>query len=169
MARILKDFKCVEHGYFEGYYPQCPKGCVDDIMRVYLKAPAYKSDRTKKADRTLNNLATDFQMTDIKSAREGEAQNGYYTRNNAKTSKDIPAIQQPRPGDDAIWGNSRPGDAAIWGDGFKNLNMQSIMKGNMFKPVKDEAVSVAPNTVGNLTGPKVASYLKDHENLSIKE
>ena len=158
MARILKDFKCVEHGYFEGYYPQCPKGCVDDIMRVYLKAPAYKSDRTKKADRTLNNLASDFQMTDIKSAREGEAQNGYYTRNNAKTSKDIPAIQQPRLG-----------DAAIWGNGFQNLNMQSIMKGNMFKPVKDEAVSVAPNTVGNLTGPKVASYLKDHENLSIKE
>ena len=158
MARILKDFKCVEHGYFEGYYPQCPQGCVDDIMRVYLKAPAYKSDRTKKADRTLNNLASDFQMTDIKSAREGEAQNGYYTRNNAKTSKDIPAIQQPRPG-----------DAAIWGNGFQNLNMQSIMKGNMFKPIKDEAVSVAPNTVGNLTGPKVASYLKDHENLSIKE
>ena len=159
MARILKDFKCMQHGFFEGYYPQCPQGCVDDIMRVYLKAPAFKSDRTKRADRALTNLASDFKMTDIKSTREGEAQDGYYTRNNAKRPKE----------DTAALLQQRPGDAAIWGNGFQNLNMQSIMKGNMFKPVKDEAVSVVPQSVGNLTGPKVASYLKDHENLSIKE
>lgn len=154
MARILKDFKCVEHGYFEGYYPQCPQGCVDDIMRVYLKAPAFKSDRTKRTDKTVQNLATDFKMTDIKSTREGESQQGYFTRNNPKAP---PAVAQ----------SGRPGDAAIWGGGFKGLNMQSVIQGHAIRPVKDESVSVAPKDVANLTGPRAASYIADHENLAI--
>lgn len=153
MAKILKDFKCQEHGYFEGYYPVCPVGqCVDNIFRVYLKAPAFKSDRTKNTDKTLTKLASDFKMTDIKSTREGDSQAGYYTRNNQ------PTPQEPRPGDNAIWGG-----------GMKGLTMNSIISGQAVRPVRDEQVGVRPSDVGNLTGPKTASYIPDHENLSINK
>jgi hypothetical protein len=143
--RILKDHKCPEHGFFEGYEPVCPQGCTEGVKVVFLKAPAYKSDRTKNSDKTLTKLAKDFQMTDIKSTREGDNQAGYYTRNN----------KEPRPGDSAIWG------------GGAGMNMQSIL-GGAIRPVRDEAVGVRPNQVGNLTGPRAASYVQDHENLKIK-
>jgi hypothetical protein len=153
MARILKDFKCAEHGFFEGFYPVCPVGqCVDNIWRVYLKPPAIKSDRTKRADQALNNLASDFKMTDIKSTREGDSQAGYYTRDNEPVPKE-----------------ARPGDNAIWGGGMNGLTMGSIMSGQAVRPVRDESVGVRPSDVGNLTGPKTASYIPDHENLSIKK
>jgi len=50
MSRILKDYKCQEHGYFEGYSPTCPQGCTDYVLQVFLQAPGFKSDKTKNAD-----------------------------------------------------------------------------------------------------------------------
>ena len=150
MAKILRDYRCEEHGYFEGYYPVCPKGqCVSGISKVYLKPVGIKSDRTKGADKTLNTLAQDFKMTDIKSTREGESQNGYLTRNNENVPRE-----------------TRAGDAAIWG-GSGAMNIPALLSGKFAKPVRDEAVSINPKDVGNLTGPKTASYIADHEGLSI--
>lgn len=149
MAKILRDYKCEEHGYFESYHPECPvEGCDAEVYMVLLKAPGIISDRTKGADSTLKGLASDFNMTNIKSTREGEAQSGYYTRNNA------PEPREPRPGDAAIWGGS------------SKYNMQSIMAGAI-KPIRDEAVSLNPKAAGNFTGPKAASYMADHQNLKI--
>jgi hypothetical protein len=42
-----------------------------------------KTGRTKRNDNNLKQLAADFGMTDIKSVKEGESQQGYLTRNNA--------------------------------------------------------------------------------------
>lgn len=145
---VLKDYKCPEHGYFESFEAKCPHGC-EEVMVVFLQAFSMKSDRTKQADETLKGLASDFQMTDIKSTREGEHQSGYHTRNNAK--------EEPR--------EPRPGDSVIWGGGG-GMSMQSIL-GGRFKPVADETVGVAPKSLGNLTGPRTASYIQDHENLKI--
>jgi hypothetical protein len=155
--RILKDHKCPEHGYFESYVPECPHGCTEGIKVVFLKAPGLKSDKTKKNDQTLKNLASDFQMSNIKSTREGENQAGYYTRN----------LQAPKEVQQAMK-EARPGDAAIWGGGMKGLNMQSILTGGAARPVRDESVGFNPKDVGNLTGPKAASYIPDHEGLKIK-
>jgi hypothetical protein len=80
---VLHDYKCSEHGFFEGFEPTCPHGCTENVMTVFLQAPSYKSDATKKNDKTLDNLASDFKMSDIKSTREGETQGNYLTRNNA--------------------------------------------------------------------------------------
>ena len=61
----------------------------------------------------------------------------------------------------------RPGDAAIWGGGFKNLNMKNILSGRAVQSVRGEQVGINPREAGNLTGPKAASYIADHENLSV--
>jgi hypothetical protein len=41
---VLHDYKCSEHGFFEGFEPQCPHGCTETVMTVFLQAPSYKSD-----------------------------------------------------------------------------------------------------------------------------
>ena len=150
---VLKDYKCDKHGYFESRAPKCPmKGCESEVMVVFLQAPGLKSDKTKATDKNAKQLAMDFGMTNIKTAREGENQSGYFTRNNANT---------PEPQREG-----RPGDAAIWG-GQGGMNMDSILKGNMFKSVAGEQVGINPKEAGNLTGPRTASYIPDHQNLSI--
>lgn len=160
---VLKDYHCSEHGYFEGWEEKCPiKGCQGAVSVVFLQPVSIKSDRTKKADKTLKGLAQDFGMTDIKSTKEGEHQSGYIKRNNKQSEKqrqlelEAASAREPRPGDSAIWG------------GAGGMSLQSVM-GGQFKPIRDESVSVVPKSVGNLTGPKAASYIADHENLSIKK
>ena len=61
MAKVLHDYKCSEHGYFEGYKPICPmKQCAGEVLVVFLQAPGLVSDKTKKNDKTLKQLAIDF-------------------------------------------------------------------------------------------------------------
>ena len=75
MARILRDYKCQEHGFFEGFEPTCPQGCTDElVLQVFLKSPGFVSDKSKAADKHLNSLASEFGMSDIKSTRAGENQ-----------------------------------------------------------------------------------------------
>ena len=99
------------------------------------------SDRTKGSDKTVRQLAMDFNMTDVKSVREGEAQPPRF----ANKKPDNPFA--PR------WGS--PGDLS----GF-NLN-----------PVAGENVSGigALKQDAKLSGPKVGSYIADHQNLQIKK
>ena len=158
---VLKDYCCPKHGEFEAWEAQCPmKNCDADIYVIFKKAPGLKSDATKNTDKTVNQLAIDFNMTDIKSTREGDNQAGFFTRNN-KTSpaelakQEAEAKRQPRAGDAAIWG------------GAGGMNMSNLLKGNMFKSVAGEKVGINPHEAGNLTGPKTASYIADQDNLSI--
>ena len=148
---ILRDYKCETHGIFEGFSPMCPYGCAEEAKTIFLQPPGMKSDRSKGIDRTANQLAADFGMTNIKSAKEGENQAGYYTRNNK-----APEPREPRPGDSAIWG------------GDQRFNMRNVIAGRAVKPVRDETVGFNPKDAGRLTGPRTASYLADHENLSLK-
>jgi hypothetical protein len=163
---VLKDYKCEKHGYFESRKPQCPmKNCTEEVYVVFLKAPGLMSDTTKKNDRTVKQLAMDFDMTNVKSTREGENQAGFFTRKNKTSKKQLEkeaqiAAERPR--------EPRPGDAAIWG-GDNRFSMNNLLRGNTIRPVADEAVSFNPKDAGNLTGPKAASYINDHQNLSIEK
>ena len=168
---VLHDYKCPKHGYFESMKAKCPmKDCHEEVFVVYLQPPGLMSDKTKKNDKTIKQLAMDFDMTNVKSAKEGENQAGYYTRKN-KTSKK----QLEKEAEAAAEKNRgpKPGDAAIWGGGGR-LTMGNVLKGNMFQPVgpqlgkEAETVSINPKESGSLTGPKAASYIADHENLKIK-
>ena len=87
---VLHVYKCPTHGYFESFEAQCPmKQCSEEVAFVFLQPVGLRSDKTKHNDKTLKQLAMDFDMTDIKSVREGESQSGYLTRNNT-TPKEEP-------------------------------------------------------------------------------
>lgn len=150
---ILRDYHCPTHGYFESFEAQCPmKQCDEEVAIVHLQPVGLKSDKTKHNDKTINQLAIDFNMTDIKSVREGESQTGYLTRNNAPAPKE-----------------QRPGDAAIWGNAGSRWNVDSLVKGNGYRSINGEPVGVNPKDLGNLTAPRTASYIADHENLQISK
>mgnify|MGYP003338615336 CR=1 FL=1 len=145
---VKRDYKCEAHGFFEAWEAQCPHGCLDGIMIVHLQAPNYMSDRTKSTDSTVKGLAQDFNMTNLKSTREGEHQEGYLTRNNAPPQRQAPG-------------------GVIWGGGA-GYNMASVMSGQAVRSVRGESVGFNPKDAGNLKGPRPASYIADHENLKIK-
>jgi hypothetical protein len=153
---IKRDYKCPEHGFFEAWEPQCPQ-CDAEVAIVFLKAPTMRDSvvhgRTRHVDNTAKGLAKEFKMTDIKSAREGEAQSGYLARNNA------PLTPQER--------EARPGDGVIWG-GDNRYNMAGMLAGGMVKPVRDEQVGFSPKDANIKRGPIAASYVADHENLQVK-
>jgi hypothetical protein len=123
------------------------------------------SDKTKKNDKTIKQLAMDFDMTNVKSAREGENQAGFFTRKNKTSKRQLEkeaaavAEQNRQP---------RPGDAAIWG-GDSRYSMSNVLKGGAVRSVAGESVTFNPKDAGNLTGPKTASYIADHEQLKIKQ
>ena len=162
---VLKDYFCTQHGIFESREEKCPcKPCTGEISVVFLKPVGLKSDKTKKSDKTLENLALDFGMTDIKSTREGEHQAGYLKRNNQLSDKQYAEATAAMQGQQK---QARPGDAAIWGNGG-NISMKSVL-GGQFKSVNGESVGINPRAAGNLQGPAPASYIADHENLTVSK
>lgn len=162
---VLHDYYCETHGIFEAWEPKCPmKGCEAKLSKVFLKPVALKSDKTKSTDKTLKGLAKDFDMTDIKTTKEGEHQSGYLKRKNKLSDKqykeatEAMAAQNNQP---------RPGDSVIWGGGA-GINMKSVL-GGQFKSVAGESVGINPKSAGDLRGPAPASYVADHENLQVKK
>ena len=150
---VLHDYFCARHGIFEATEAKCPrKRCKAETIKVFLKSASLKSERTKKTDRTARQLAADFKMTDLKPAREGENQAGYYTRNNA-----TPPPLEPRPGSGVLWGESG------------KMNMKAALAGGLARPTPyGEQVGLKPADMGAIQGPRVASYTPDHENLKLK-
>jgi hypothetical protein len=186
MARILRDYKCQEHGFFEGFEPNCPEGCGDElVLQVFLKSPGFVSAKSKAADKHLASLATEFGMSDIKSTREGENQAGYLKRNNKFSEKEYAEAEKyatpkkrGRPRKDQTpqqptapqQQEARAGDSAIWGGGFQGMNMQSVLSGQFARPVKDESPGLTPQAAGIQSGPRVdpRATMQDPQNLKIK-
>jgi len=72
---VLSDYRCMAHGVFEAWDAKCPHGCSGGFVeKIFLKPVGMKSDATKHNDKTLNNLAKDYGMTDLKTQRDGESQ-----------------------------------------------------------------------------------------------
>ena len=182
---VKHDYKCPTHGYFESTKAQCPmKGCQDEVFIVFLQAPAMLSAKTRFTDKSTKQLAIEFDMSNIKTTREGENQSGYLTRKNKYKEKDyaeaekyatrkkgvnkdkIKPEQNPQPQQQ----EARPGDSAIWGGGFQGLNMQSLLAGRAIKSVQGESVGLTPSQAGIQSGPRVdpKSTLRDPDNLKIK-
>lgn len=153
---VLKRYICSRHGEFDAWNEgqvRCPAAKCRCKPREQVSAPAiHTTGRTAGADKTLNQLAMDFKMTNIKSTKEGENQAGYFTRNNT-----IPPPSEPQPRDSVIWG------------GGGRFDMASILQNGAARPVRDEQVGVKPRDVGVNRGPITASYTADHENLKIQK
>ena len=149
---VLKDYHCTKHGIFEAWEPKCQmKHCEGELSVVFLQPVSVGSSATKKADQSLQNLASDYGMDNVKSTRADEHQTGYIVRNNAP-----PPEPEYRPGNAALWGQQGP------------FNMNTIMKGGAFKSVNGESVGMNPKDAGNLTGPRPSVVINDHENLKIQ-
>jgi len=146
---ILRSYSCPRHGVFDGWEAECPHGC-KDVTQVFTKAFAIKSQRTKNTDATLKGLASDFKMTNIKSTREGDHQEGYFTRNNAPPPK----------------GHEAANGGVLWGGGGR-FNMSSALAGKAVQSGNGEPAGFDPKNLGNLTGPRAASYQADHQGLKI--
>ena len=186
---VTNDYKCPKHGYFEARKPQCPmKDCHEEVMVVFLQAPNLISAKTKFTDKSTKQLAIEFGMSDIKTTREGEHQEGFLTKKNKFTEKEYAEAEKyatrkkgvdkdklsrkPIPQPEAPK-EARPGDAAIWGggsQGFQGLNMQSLLRGGAIKPVRDEQVGLTPQQAGVIKGPTIdpSSTMRDPDNLQIK-
>ena len=65
------------------------KFCKGDLSVIFLQPVAIKSEKTKRNDKNIEQLALEFNMTDIKSTKEGEHQTGYLKRNNKLTDKEF--------------------------------------------------------------------------------
>jgi hypothetical protein len=133
---VLNDYKCPAHGFFESREPKCPHGCTD-VQVVFLQPIGVTSERTKGSDKTLKQLALDFNMSDIKSKKEGEAQPPRFAQQNNPFA--------PR------WGS--PGDLG----GF-NLRSVAGEQVSGIQAVKNES---------RLSGPRIGSYVADHQNLKL--
>jgi hypothetical protein len=162
---VLKDYYCDAHGIFEAWEAKCPmKNCKGELSVVFLKPVGIKSDKTKKTDKTVNQLAIDYDMTDMKSAKEGEYQTGYMKRNNKLSDKEFEQATQAMNAQNK---EARPGESAIWGGGG-NISMKSVM-GGQFKSINGESVGINPKAAGNLAGPRAASYMSDPDNLQVSK
>jgi hypothetical protein len=115
----------------------------------------------------LKQLAIDYDMTDIKSTKEGEHQSGYMKRKNKLTDKQFAEAtdaMQAQNSNNAP--QTRPGSSVIWGGGG-NISMKSVM-GGQFKSVNGESVGINPKAAGDLQGPRASVVTHDHENLQVK-
>jgi hypothetical protein len=76
MMAILKEYICMAHGEFEGFEPACPHGCSGTMVeRQFRTAPGYPQT-IKGIDQTLDNLAKDFNMTDMRHNSNGSIAGG---------------------------------------------------------------------------------------------
>ena len=62
--RVLKEYVCLAHGDFEAYTPVCPQGC-DTVERRFVSPPSI-GGQSRNIDKTLDTLAADFNMTDMR-------------------------------------------------------------------------------------------------------
>lgn len=84
---VLKEWKCKAHGFFESFEKRCPKGCTT-VEQAFLTPVGTRSDRTKSADANLRQIALDFGLSNMASAREGEP-----TRIKTKQQRDAEALE----------------------------------------------------------------------------
>lgn len=70
---VLKEWKCFAHGYFEAnvpddMQPKCPRGC-DNVERAFLSPASVRtSGKTRFVDKTMEDLAKRFGMTNMSNA-----------------------------------------------------------------------------------------------------
>lgn len=74
----LFDWKCESHGVFEASHAICPAlGCASkSVEKIFLKAPGFKSDLSKRIDASTRKTADMHNLNDIRAVRPGESSFG---------------------------------------------------------------------------------------------
>ena len=72
---VNREWKCVFHDHeFESFeeVPSCPFGCgPNNVVLEFRTAPAYKRNSTKITDALQRQLASDYNMTDMRGDKDG--------------------------------------------------------------------------------------------------
>lgn len=126
---VLKEWICFGHGRFESISSKCPHGCTTTEQRFYTP-PAIRSDsRTANIDKTLDGLMKEHKLTDIRSAKEGEA----VKQVSQKKIDEVNNFNQEfaaRYGSNSGWGNLNPQNLT------KSLQSLGVKHDNTFNQVK---------------------------------
>lgn len=71
---VIKEWECKVHGRFDGSHPICEAGGCDSsqVERIFLTPPGIRTLRTRTIDRHLNDVAKDYNLTDM-SNKNGES------------------------------------------------------------------------------------------------
>lgn len=72
---MIKEYRCARHGPFEASHAICnAPGCdSSNVTREIRTAPKVKSETTTRTDAGLKQTAESYGLTNMRSAREGEA------------------------------------------------------------------------------------------------
>lgn len=132
---VLRQYACPKHGIVECFddAPHCKRPrCKEDLVEL-PSAPSIVHQATKGIDKTARQLASDYKMTNIKSAREGEAQKG---------------------------GDSERGSGVIWG-GSGQVNIAAALAGQLARPIRGEGIGINRRQMGPLPGPASSTATPD--------
>lgn len=71
---VLREFKCAQHGDFEGTHPICPAmGCISEhVERVFRTPVSISKGRYKRFDAGLRRTSERMDISNFHTAREGE-------------------------------------------------------------------------------------------------
>lgn len=157
---VIKEWKCLDCGYFESAEPICPLCGTTEVKRVFLTPPSFKSDKTKLTDENIESLSRQFGMTDYS--------NNLSTKHEAQSSH--------------IWGKLPTQNA---GDGKKSIDMSGelsrVINGGINVPQAQATnqlgpVPVAPGQYETIFDPKhpedkgrQAQFLKYNPNTVAQE
>lgn len=70
---VVKEHVCPAHGDFENETGLCPWGCSVPAEREFRTAPAYHNGKTQRTDRLVRDQLDSMGVSNIRSARAGEA------------------------------------------------------------------------------------------------
>lgn len=75
-ARIIKEWRCLGHSYFESTTPICPHGCTT-VERAFLTAPSIRTTNgMTNADRLQDQLARAHGLSDMRTPEIGQTMSG---------------------------------------------------------------------------------------------
>lgn len=94
---ILHDWRCPRHGDFESSHAICPTfGCESEgVVKVFKRAPGVISATTRRFDAGLKQTATSYGLSNIRSARAGEAAYGGKNSNGVLWGDQVNQIVRP--------------------------------------------------------------------------
>lgn len=71
---VLKEFKCAQHGDFEGTHPICPAlGCIsENVERVFRTPVGISQGKYKRFDAGLRRTAEGMGISDFRTGKEGD-------------------------------------------------------------------------------------------------
>lgn len=145
---VIKEFRCLAHGAFDGTEARCPHGCTT-VLREFRTAPGTRSAKTKISDKALDRMAKQFGATNMTN-RSGTM----------KLNRGVPQFEgqwgQMPKGNAWDGKGEKPVDGAAGGamGALSALNMAPEQKGDPnIAQIMKNLPRRSPNVVGNFSSP----------------